>query len=94
MDFNVLIEQDEDGIYVARVPELEGCYTQGKTLENLLERSYKTFGYPVTPLLFILGNVWIIYFSLIRRPVCSLFGLGTIALGILIYFYFRRRKTL
>ena len=38
MDFTVLIEQDEDGIYIARVPELEGCYTQGKTLEILLER--------------------------------------------------------
>jgi len=38
MDFTVLIEQDEDGVYVARVPELEGCYTQGKTLEILLER--------------------------------------------------------
>ena len=59
-----------------------------------IERGYKTFGYPVTPLLFILGNVWIIYFSLIRRPVCSLFGLGTIALGLLIYFYFRKGKML
>jgi predicted RNase H-like HicB family nuclease len=38
LDFTVLIEQDEDGIYVARVPELEGCYTQGKTLEEVLER--------------------------------------------------------
>ncbi len=38
MDFNVLIEQDEDGIYVARVPEIEGCYTQGKTLQEVLER--------------------------------------------------------
>ena len=38
MDFNVLIEQDEDGIYVARVPELDRCYTQGKTLQELLER--------------------------------------------------------
>lgn len=37
-DFTVLIEQDEDGIYVARVPELEGCYTQGKTLEEVLGR--------------------------------------------------------
>jgi len=37
-DFTVLIEQDEDGIYVARVPELEGCYTQGKTLEEVLSR--------------------------------------------------------
>jgi len=38
MDFNVLIEQDEDGIYVARVSEIEGCYTQGKTLQEVLER--------------------------------------------------------
>jgi len=58
-----------------------------------VRRSYKTFGYPVIPLLFILGNVWIISFSLIRRPVSSLFGLGTIASGFLIYFYFKRRKT-
>ncbi len=38
LDFNVLIEQDEDGIYVAKVPELEGCYTQGKSLNEVLER--------------------------------------------------------
>lgn len=37
-DFTVLIEQDEDGIYVARVSEIEGCYTQGKTPEEVLER--------------------------------------------------------
>ncbi|MDP3027073.1 MAG: type II toxin-antitoxin system HicB family antitoxin [Nanoarchaeota archaeon] len=38
MDFNVLIEQDEEGIYVARVQEIKGCYTQGKTLQEVLER--------------------------------------------------------
>ncbi len=38
IDFNVIIEQDEEGIYVARVPEIEGCYTQGKTLQEVLER--------------------------------------------------------
>jgi len=38
IDFNVFIEQDEDGIYVAKVPEIEGCYTQGKTLEEAIER--------------------------------------------------------
>jgi predicted RNase H-like HicB family nuclease len=38
LDFTVLIEQDEDGIYVAKVPEIEGCYTQGKSLEEVLER--------------------------------------------------------
>jgi len=34
----VLIEQDEDGIYVASVPALKGCHTQAKTLEDLWSR--------------------------------------------------------
>lgn len=36
--FIVLIEQDEDGIYVAKVPDILGCYTQGKTVEQAMER--------------------------------------------------------
>lgn len=36
--FTVLIEQDEDGIYVAKVPAIAGCYTQGKTVEQAMER--------------------------------------------------------
>lgn len=36
--FTVLIEQDEDGIYVVKVPEIPGCYTQGKTVEQAMER--------------------------------------------------------
>ena len=38
MEFAVVIEQDEDGIYVATVPEIQGCYTQAKTIPELLER--------------------------------------------------------
>jgi len=57
-----------------------------------LKPSYKTFGYPVTPLLFISGNLWIIYFCIKSRPITSLFGLGTIGLGILFYSYFRRKN--
>ena len=57
-----------------------------------LARNYKTFGYPVTPLLFIAGNLWIIYFSIKSRPVTSLFGLATIGLGILVYLSFCRKK--
>lgn len=35
--FHVLIEQDEDGGYVGRVPELRGCLSQGDTLDNLMK---------------------------------------------------------
>lgn len=34
----VLIEQDEDGYYVATVPALRSCYTQAKTLPTLRKR--------------------------------------------------------
>lgn len=38
LQFKILIEQDEDGLYIASVPELPGCYTQGKTIEEARER--------------------------------------------------------
>ena len=37
-DFNVVVERDEDGVYVASVPGLPGCHTQAPTLDLLLER--------------------------------------------------------
>jgi predicted RNase H-like HicB family nuclease len=36
--FTVVIEQDEDGLYVASVPELPGCHTQAKDLDQLDNR--------------------------------------------------------
>lgn len=38
LQFKVLIEQDEDGYFVASIPELPGCHTQGKTLEEVRKR--------------------------------------------------------
>ena len=32
--YTVIIEQDEDGIYIAKVPDILGCYTQGKTVRE------------------------------------------------------------
>lgn len=34
--FQVVIEQDEDGLYIAECPALSGCYSQGKTFEEAL----------------------------------------------------------
>lgn len=36
--YTVIIEQDEDGFFVASVPALPGCYTQAKTMALLKER--------------------------------------------------------
>ena len=38
MKFSVVVEKDEDGYYVASVPELPGCHTQAKTLDAVMER--------------------------------------------------------
>jgi predicted RNase H-like HicB family nuclease len=37
-ELSVLVERDRDGIYVASVPELKGCHTQARSLDELMER--------------------------------------------------------
>ncbi|NEO48457.1 MAG: type II toxin-antitoxin system HicB family antitoxin [Moorea sp. SIO4A3] len=38
LEFNVIIERDADGYFVASVPTLKGCHTQAKSLDELMER--------------------------------------------------------
>ena len=35
-EFYVIIERDEDGYYVGQVPQLRACYSQGRTLDELM----------------------------------------------------------
>lgn len=37
--YTVIIEKDEDGWYVSEVVGLPGCHTQGKTIDQLMERT-------------------------------------------------------
>jgi predicted RNase H-like HicB family nuclease len=37
-EFNVVIEKDEDGYFVATGPALRGCHTQAKSLDVLMKR--------------------------------------------------------
>jgi predicted RNase H-like HicB family nuclease len=36
--FDVIIERDEEGVYVGSVPQLPGCHTQGQSLDELMQR--------------------------------------------------------
>ena len=37
-EFDVVIERDAEGYYVASVPALRGCHTQARSLDQLVER--------------------------------------------------------
>jgi len=54
-------------------------------------RPYRTPGYPIVPLVFVLVAAWLVVNTLLNRPVESVAGLVLIALGLPIYFYYRRR---
>lgn len=37
LNYRVIVEQDEDGVYVALVPSIQGCYTEGDTFEEAVK---------------------------------------------------------
>jgi len=38
-EFNVIIEKGQDGYYISDVVEIPGCHSQGKTIDELMERT-------------------------------------------------------
>jgi basic amino acid/polyamine antiporter, APA family len=55
-------------------------------------RPYRTLGYPVVPLLFVLVALWLLINTLQTNPVGSVIGLLLILLGLPLYAYFQRRQ--
>lgn len=55
-----------------------------------LERPYRTWGYPLTPLAFVALMIWIVARAFAEKPVVALVGGGTIALGLLLWALVRR----
>lgn len=58
-----------------------------------LRRPYRTLGYPLVPLVFVLVACWLVVNTLVNRPVESVAGLVLISLGLPVYWYFRLRRT-
>jgi len=56
-----------------------------------LVRPYKTWGYPVVPLLFIIASSGILVNTLVEKPVESLAGIGITLIGVPVYFYWKRK---
>jgi APA family basic amino acid/polyamine antiporter len=68
-----------------------GIFIFRKKLKNT-ERPYKTFGYPVTPLIFIVINTWFVINIMINKPLHMAIGFGFLLLGVPLFLYFKRKN--
>ena len=55
-----------------------------------LARPYRTPGYPLVPLVFIVGTLWVVASALLAQPATTLAGAGLTLLGVPIYLFRRR----
>jgi basic amino acid/polyamine antiporter, APA family len=68
-----------------------GIFIFRKKLKNT-ERPYKTFGYPVTPLIFIVINTWFVINIMINKPLHMAIGFGFLLLGVPLFLSFKRKN--
>jgi len=57
-----------------------------------MQRPYKTWGYPITPIVFILFSIWLVANTIIEAPRDAAIGAGIILLGLPVYFYWRSKN--
>jgi APA family basic amino acid/polyamine antiporter len=56
-----------------------------------LPRPYRAWGYPVTPIIFLLVTLFMMYYLVVERPLQSFFGALIMVSGLLIYLVFRKK---
>ena len=61
--------------------------------EPNLVRPYKVLGYPIIPLLFLIANIWILYFSFRESTQESMVGVSIILVSVLFFLIFKRKKS-
>jgi APA family basic amino acid/polyamine antiporter len=68
-----------------------GTIVLRKTKPNL-SRPYRTFGYPLTPIIFILANCWFMYYLFLNNMDEALIGLVIILSGLILFFLVPKKK--
>ncbi len=53
------------------------------------QKTYEVIGFPITPLLYLAINAWILYYSFQKAFIESLIGCGIFLVGIILYFVMR-----
>lgn len=57
-----------------------------------VNRPYKTTGYPLTPLIFILISAWFVINTLIERPLQAGAGLALLLVGLPVFYFFKKKQ--
>jgi APA family basic amino acid/polyamine antiporter len=68
-----------------------GIYIFRRKLKDR-ERPYKTFGYPVTPAIFIMINTWFVINIVIHKPLHMAIGIIFLLIGVPVYIFFRKKN--
>jgi len=82
-------------LYVFLVWIFYGAQTVGlivlRRKEPNMPRPYRTWGYPVVPIIFILGALALTVDVLVQKPLRSAIGLGVMLIGLPLYAHWRKR---
>jgi basic amino acid/polyamine antiporter, APA family len=57
-----------------------------------LERPYRAWGYPFTPIVFIAFALWLVFNTIVQTPKESAIGAGLVLIGLPLFYYFRSRE--
>lgn len=58
------------------------------------DRPYRTFAYPITPIIFIAIEVWFVLNALFEKPAESLAGIGFMLVGIPVYYFWKAKNSI
>ena len=83
--YNDLLDMIAFVVVIFYVLTIIGIFVLRKTRPDI-ERPYKAFAYPVLPALYIIMGVVFCIFLVIFKPVYTLWGLGIVLAGILVYY--------
>jgi APA family basic amino acid/polyamine antiporter len=95
LSLSATFDQLTDGVVFAGMIFYASCCAAVFVLRKKMPdapRPYRTFGYPIVPLLFVVVAIWLLFNTLKTSPAESRIGLILIALGLPIYFWQRRKR--
>jgi len=89
--FEAVLEYIQFGLTLCAFLAVLGVIVLRFTQPRLV-RPYRTWGYPLTPAVFLAVTLFMMYYLVIERPVQSLAGLATMLAGLAVFFVSRRAE--